>query len=120
MLFALLGTTRHQKEHYKRRSRNVSLHLKIMEDLEECYKCFSIGPHHCYQNHDAEKQFVCKCGNLIFPLALKHNKNICLWCGQDVAEFDHILVCSKRKVNTFHNLIRYHCICHQIKEKCVL
>ena len=117
MLFALLGTT--QKEHYKRRSCNVILH-SVMDELEECYKCFSIGPHRCYQNYDATKQFVCKCGNLIFPLALKQNKICCSWCGQDVTDFNHILVCPERKVNSFPDFIRYHCICADIKEKWVL
>ena len=117
MLFALLGTT--QKEHYKRRSCNVSLHW-VMDKLEECYKCFSIGPHRCYQNYDATKEFVCKCGNLIFPLAQKQNKICCMWCGQDVTDFNHILICPERKVNTFQEFIRYKCICAEIKEKWVL
>ena len=36
---------------------------------------------------------------------------------EDVAEFGHILVCSKGKVNSFEDFIRYKCICNEIKEK---
>ena len=97
-----------------------------MGDLVECYKCFSIGPHNCYQNFNAEKEFVCEnCGNLKSPFQFEIDQNnnlvvACLWCTKtlkehDLAQYQHILWCPERKVPTFGDFFRYHCICAQVK-----
>ena len=91
----------------------------------ECYKCFSIGFHRCYQYYTATREFVCEtCGNLKSPFQLiKANLNNtsvrCLWCnkdltGQDIAEFQHILACPERKIQSFSDFFKYHCICAEI------
>lgn len=95
-------------------------------DIEiECYNCFSIGFHHCHQNIKAIKEFVCEtCGNLKSPFQLVtdiNNKTSvnCLWCNksltaQDIAEFRHILACPERKIQSFGEFFKYHCICSEV------
>ena len=39
----------------------------------------------CYKNYDAEKEFFCKLGNLMFPLVVKQNKICCSLCEQETA-----------------------------------
>lgn len=91
----------------------------------ECYKCFSLGYHRCYQNFTATKEFVCEnCGNLKSPFQLIKDQNsndcvICFWCnknltGKDIAELQHILACPERKIHNLNDFLKYQCICAKI------
>lgn len=91
----------------------------------ECYKCFSIGPHRCYQKYSADREFVCEtCGNLKSPFQIIKDQNnqtiiYCLWFNntltiKDLAQFGHILWCTERKVQTFSDFFKYHCICAEV------
>lgn len=96
-----------------------------MGDLAECYKCFSLGPHRCYQRFNAEKKFVCEtCGNLKSPFGLKQDENqnkqyYCLWCnkslqGKEITEFEHLLWCPERKIHSLGEFYKYHCVCAEV------
>ena len=90
----------------------------------ECYKCFSIGSHNCYQTFEAPRNWVCEtCGNLKFPLIKEYSQISCSWCKSILLnwnnniELQHILRCPKRPVNTYKEWTRYHCNCTEINSE---
>ena len=90
--------------------------------LEECYKCFSIGPHNCLQKYNAPREWVCEtCGGLKNPfIRLRFILPLiyCIWCKNINFETEaHIALCQHKPVRTYTEWIRYQCFCEEIEKE---